>query len=81
MHKAFCRLFTLAACVMLLTVTGCHYDYGHYSVSYIYDCSPRYHSGYCDDSYSISYRVPYDGVRFRAEYSHGNRYDRRGHCD
>ena len=83
MNKTFRWLNRLAVGLLLLGATGCHYDYGYYSVGYStgYDCSPRYHSTYrCDYSYTNYYHAPCDGIRFRTDYvlGHSHHY-RRGH--
>lgn len=88
MRKTTRRLVALAGGLLLITaMTGCHYDYGYYSVGYTYgyDCSPRYHTGYdCDYGYSRHsyYHAPCDGVRFRTGYTYGHAHYRRGlPCD
>ena len=79
------RFALLAAGLVLMLATGCHYDYGYYGFgySYGYDCYPRYHSAYdCDYQYTnIYYHAPCDGVRFRTGYTFGDHPYRRGHCD
>ncbi|MFN3165499.1 MAG: hypothetical protein ACE37H_00380 [Phycisphaeraceae bacterium] len=82
------RLVALAGGLLMIAgLTGCHYDYGYYSVGYTYgyDCSPRYHAAYdCDYIYAshARYHGPCDGVRFRTGYTYGHSHYRRGlPCD
>ncbi len=68
----------VAALLLVLSLGGCHYDYGYYSVgySYGYDCSPKYHNDWgCDYGYSSGrYHAPCDSVRFRTGYGYRSGY-------
>lgn len=78
------RLFATAlAAVLLLGVTGCHYDYSYtsigygygYDYGYSYDCSPTYHTrwGY-SYGHGPRYHAPCDGIRYRTDYVIGHHH-------